>query len=83
MRQRRAGSLAAPCQSRLPNRTHSTQVTRALQKLKARIRSLSQDDKIELLRSLITELDKPADSNAELTAQDNSTALSEVARRQN
>jgi hypothetical protein len=58
-------------------------VTRALQKLKARIRSLSQDDKIELLRSLITELDKPADSNAELTAQDNSTALSEVARRQN
>ena len=38
---------------------------RAIEKLKEEIRSLSPEQKVELLRSLITELDAPADLDVE------------------
>jgi len=40
-------------------------MTRALKDIEREIRELSFEDKIELIRSLIAELDGPADANAE------------------
>ena len=40
-------------------------MSRAIEKLEREIRSLSPGQKVELLRSLITELDAPADPDVE------------------
>lgn len=40
-------------------------MVRAVQEIQQEIRSLSKEEKIELLRSLIAELDAPADPNCE------------------
>jgi putative addiction module component (TIGR02574 family) len=40
-------------------------MARAVKKIEAEIRALSAEDKAELLRSLIAELDAPADPNVE------------------
>lgn len=40
-------------------------MARAVKEIEQEIRSLSGEEKIELLRSLIAELDTPADSNVE------------------
>jgi len=40
-------------------------MVRAVKDIEADIRSLSAEDKIELLRALISELDMPADPNVE------------------
>jgi hypothetical protein len=40
-------------------------MTRAVKDIEREIRELSSEDKIELLRALIAELDAPADANVE------------------
>lgn len=40
-------------------------VPRAVEEIKREIRALSREDKVELMRSLIAEIDAPADANVE------------------